>query len=75
MNSMDATLEMAREAKRSEAARTLASRKQVNGIGIAKRGAGYALKVNLVEPIADGLPKEIDGVPVSFDLVGPAFPA
>jgi hypothetical protein len=72
---MAATLHMAREAKRSAIARSLANRKQVNGIGITRNAGGYALKVNLVEPIPGGLPTEIDGVPVSVDLVGPAFPA
>lgn len=75
MNSMRATLEMARHAKRSAAVRSLAQRRQVNGIGITKDAGGYALKVNLVAPLGDELPAEIDGVPIAVDLVGPAFPA
>lgn len=72
---MNATLEMARHAKRSAAVRTLARRRQVNGIGITKATDGYALKVNLIEPLNDELPAEIDGVPIAVDLVGPSFPA
>jgi hypothetical protein len=75
MTHMKATLQMAKAAKRSPKARGLASRKQVNGIGIAKGTDGYALKVNLIAPLAGEVPKEIDGVPVSIDLVSPAYPA
>jgi len=66
---------MARHAKRSPAIRSLAQRRQVNGIGITKYADGYALKVNLVEPLSVELPNEIDGVPIAVDLVGPTFPA
>jgi len=72
---MKATLQMARNAKKSAAVRSLARRRQVNGIGIAKEAGGYALKVNLLEPLGEGLPREIDGVPVSVDIIGPAYPA
>jgi hypothetical protein len=48
----------------------------VNGIGLARRGAGYVLKVNLAAPLAeaDRLPQEIDGVPVTAEVVGPIRP-
>lgn len=75
MTSVKATLEMAKAAKRSGAAQSLASRKQVNGIGIGMDADGYTLKVNLVAPLDGDVPDEIDGVPVSVDLVGPVYPA
>jgi hypothetical protein len=75
MNVMKATLEMAEAAKRSPTALGLANREQVNGIGIGKNADGYTLKVNLIEPLGSGLPKEIGGVPVSVDVVGRAYPA
>ena len=45
---------------------------QVVGIGITQFNDGYALKVNLASPPADGtvLPKAIDGVPVQIEVVG-----
>jgi hypothetical protein len=69
------SLEKARAAKRSAAARGLASRPQVNGIGISKGADGYMLKVNLISNDGERVPDEIMGVPVSIDVVGRPYPA
>ncbi|MFO1323630.1 MAG: hypothetical protein U1F15_06160 [Burkholderiales bacterium] len=44
----------------------------VVGVGIARRGDGYALKVNLrcAPPAGVALPSDIDGVPVEVEVVG-----
>jgi hypothetical protein len=44
----------------------------VTGIGIAKVGADYAVKINLSEPMAEGtrLPAEIEGVPITIEVTG-----
>lgn len=65
-----ATLEQARAAKRKLAAR-LRDREDVQGIGIAVVQAGYGVKVNLAGPSAEGIPDDVDGVPVIVDVVGP----
>jgi hypothetical protein len=65
-----ATLAEAREAKQ-KLFRQIASRRDVNGVGIARDGRGYAIKVNLSEePHGRELPTEVDGVPVRVELVG-----
>jgi hypothetical protein len=66
-----ATLDEARNARR-KAARRLARVPQVNGIGVARAGDGYVLKVNLVEAVAAGIiPDAVDGVPLRAEVVGP----
>jgi hypothetical protein len=42
------------------------------GVGITRLGDGYAVKVNLRNPIADpkNVPESIEGVPVRFEVVG-----
>ena len=43
----------------------------VNGVGIARQGAGYAVKLNLVRPTkTDAVPSRVDGVPVKVEVVG-----
>lgn len=43
----------------------------VNGVGIARQGAGYAVKLNLVRPTeTDAVPARVDGVPVKVEIVG-----
>jgi hypothetical protein len=68
-------LDAARAAKRKALAR-LRDFAAVNGVGLARRGAGYVLKVNLSAPLAEdaSLPTEIDGVPVTAEVVGPIQP-
>jgi hypothetical protein len=49
---------------------------EVNGIGIVLYDGDYGLKVNLVQPAGPNLlPPEVDGVKVSSDIVGHAYPA
>jgi len=42
------------------------------GIGIARHGSGYGLKVNLSRPVeqTEAFPTEINGVPVQIEVVG-----
>ena len=44
----------------------------VNGVGLAKQGDGYAVKVNFeAEPQdKDGMPREIGGIPVIVQITG-----
>jgi hypothetical protein len=65
---MTATLAQARAAREAAKAR-LAGRREVTGIGVARLGDGYAVKVNLREAAA-GVPAEILGVPVRVEVVG-----
>jgi hypothetical protein len=62
-----AGLEEARAAK-AALADALRGHPAVNGIGIARAGDGYELKVNLRIPAE--VPEEIDGVPVRSAVVG-----
>jgi hypothetical protein len=65
-----ATLEEARAAKR-KAAQRLARVPQVNGIGVARAGTGYILRVNLAEAVPFGvIPDAVDGVPLRAEVVG-----
>jgi len=64
------TLDEARAAK-SEAASVFGSLATVVGVGITRIGAGNGLKINLREKTAAALPKEIIGVPVLVEVVGP----
>lgn len=65
-----ATLAEAREAKQ-KLFRQIAKRRDVNGVGIARDGRGYAIKVNLNEDRRGReLPSEVDGVPVHVEFVG-----
>lgn len=45
----------------------------VVGVGVARIGDGYGLKVNLREAAAPGvtLPRSVHGVPVRVEVVGP----
>lgn len=65
-------LERAQAAK-LRAATLLAEHVAVNGVGVCRVADGYGLRVDLREPCdpAD-LPAQVDGVPVTTRLVGPA---
>lgn len=66
---MGATLEQARAAK-DVLAEQLREHPAVNGIGVAREGAdAHVVRVNLSEP-ADGVPEEVEGVPVRVRVVG-----
>lgn len=65
------TLAKARATKR-RAHSTFAALADVVGVGITRRGEGYALKVNLRSAPASGvtLPEDVNGVPVHVEVVG-----
>jgi hypothetical protein len=65
------TLDEARAAK-NKAASLLQHASDVVGIGIARQGGGYCVKVNLshAPAAADSMPTSIDGVPVRVEVVG-----
>lgn len=65
-----ATIEAARAAK-DKVKRTLADRAGIVGVGVTRRGKGYAVKVNLARS-ADraSMPRNLSGVPVVFEVVG-----
>ena len=68
---MAADLEHARAVKAALAAR-LAGHAAVTGIGLARAGTGWAVKVDLVRPAPElALPAEVDGVAVRSEVVGP----
>jgi hypothetical protein len=71
VKTMSATLEQARSAKHL-AEEAFAALADVVGIGITRASEGYAVKVNLRHPPAEGvdLPKEVNGVPVKVEVVG-----
>ena len=69
---MAADLERARAAKERLVAR-LAGQESVVGIGVQRAGEGFGVKVNLREAGLD-IPAEVDGVPVSVDVVGTIRP-
>jgi hypothetical protein len=64
----------ARAAKRTLAAR-LAPEPGVVGIGLARRGHDYVVKVDLADPAtAVRVPADVDGVPVVTEVVGVVRP-
>ena len=65
-----ATLAAARSAK-DEARRKLAKIKEIVGVGLTRRGGGYAVKVNLGKSVDTAkLPHDLNGVPLVFEVVG-----
>jgi hypothetical protein len=68
--SKPATLEAARSAK-EEAARQLADKADVVGIGLTKlKRGGYAVKVNVRSAPAGAMPESVQGVPLLIEVVG-----
>lgn len=65
---MSASLEQARAAKAALVPR-LRDVGAVNGIGVAREGDGHVVRVNLSEPV-EGVPEEVNGVPVRVRVVG-----
>jgi len=65
------TIERARAAKTDILSR-LADLPQVNGVGLTRTDQGFAVKVNLSEPLEndEAIPHEVNGVPVIVDIVG-----
>jgi len=70
-----ASLDQVRAAK-AVAQRLLAGNSNVVGIGIARIGEGFGLKVNLTEEASGDAapPADIEGVPVLVEVVGPLRP-
>jgi hypothetical protein len=66
-----ADLEKARAAKIKFLDR-FAGVSDLNGVGIARVGTGFGVKVNLSKKPASGteLPQDIDGVPIVVEVVG-----
>lgn len=48
--------------------------KGINGIGVARRGSGYAVKINFVDEPDIEIPDQISGVDVIVDVVGKIRP-
>lgn len=65
----DPTISTARRAQRRLRAQ-LAGRSGVCGVGLARKGDGYALRVNVVDTGVD-VPAEVDGLPVDVCVTGP----
>jgi hypothetical protein len=65
-------LERARAAKR-RLRELLPGALRVNGIGITRVGEDYAVKLNLAAAPGEDvdLPRDVDGVPVVCEVVGP----
>lgn len=63
------TISAARRAQRHLRAQ-LAGRSGVCGVGLARVGDGYTLRVNVVERGVD-VPAEVDGLPVDVRVTGP----
>jgi hypothetical protein len=64
------TIDRARAAK-AKVAKLIGKHPDVTGIGIARVGTGYGVKLNLVEGTLDAtVPRKIDGVPVKVETVG-----
>jgi hypothetical protein len=63
------------EARRAKAALVdlLGDHATVNGIGVTRVGGAYAVKVNLSRAPGPDLtiPETIDGVPVTWEVIGP----
>jgi len=64
-------LEAARAAKK-KASKVFHGVGEVVGVGLVSIGDGYGIKVNLAAPLAKDAvaPAEIDGVPVTTEVVG-----
>lgn len=69
----DSGLEQARQAKRTLLGE-LADDERIVGIGIARAGDGYLVKVNLAVAAAYVVPSTVDGVPVVTEVVGTIRP-
>jgi hypothetical protein len=64
------TLQQARDAKQELRAK-LRAELPIVGVGITRRGADYAVKINLArQPAGVDLPTDWHGVPILFEVVG-----
>ena len=63
--------EIEARAVKSKLSERLSGERIVNGIGLARDGAGWAVKVNLVRQAPElDLPGQVDGVAIWTDVVG-----
>ena len=69
MGKSPVTLDAARAAKAS-ALRRFARVPEINGIGLSRRGDGYAVKINCETEPSVEIPNSIDGVEVITEIVG-----
>jgi len=59
------------QAVKSKLSERLSGEKIVNGIGLARDGDGWAVKVNVVRQAPElHLPGQVDGVAIWMDVVG-----
>jgi hypothetical protein len=59
------------QAAKSKLSKQLSGETIVNGIGLARDGDGWAVKVNLVRHAPElHLPRQVDGVAIWIDVVG-----
>jgi hypothetical protein len=71
VSAVPAGIDAARAAKATLEGR-LAGEPLVNGLGLARTEHGWAVKINLIRAAPDlDLPREIDGVEVRVEVVGP----
>lgn len=65
------TIKQARDAKQG-VSEQLKAELPVVGVGLTKRGADYAVKINLARvPPGVALPTNWHGVPLVFEVIGP----
>ncbi|WP_091941658.1 hypothetical protein [Trujillonella endophytica] len=65
----------AARAAKSALSQQLAAVPEVVGIGLARRGTGYVVKVDLADPLAARrVPRDVDGVRVVTSVVGVVRP-
>ena len=57
-------------AAKEKVAALIAENQAVNAIGITQDEHGYCVKVNLAADSAEGIPEEVDGVPVRVEVIG-----
>lgn len=68
---MKATIDQARSVKTKAGDLARENNASVVGIGLTRDGDSYAVKINLGAPLANDLPREIDGVRILYDVTGP----
>jgi hypothetical protein len=66
-------IEEARAAK-GEAAELASKAAKVVGVGLVGREGSYGLKINLAAPPSSPLPDRVQGVPVTYEVVGAIVP-
>jgi hypothetical protein len=71
MQRMSITMDQARTAKDKAKSLFKSHHWSATAIGIGRKGDDLAVKINLEKPrIDDDMPREINGVPVIYEVVG-----